>query len=110
MFYTGLLKELYTCYMKKDELVLQRKTQMEEYQKMVQKILGLPCHKNVIEFYKLFEKYNYSYNLESLDNPLKCDKIQEMINNKNRVIDSIQKLDICNDIDKVRDLLKIDSN
>jgi hypothetical protein len=108
MFHTNVLKELYFCYTKKDDLVLQRKTQMETYQRMIQKILSQQCSTNIVEFYKLYEKYNHDYNVVTLENPLKCEKLQEMIHDKNRIIHEIQKLNVCNreDMEQIRTILK----
>lgn len=104
MFNTSIIRELYTCYTKKDELIEKRKEQMNNYQEMIGDILNKPCTKNIIEFYKLFEAYNYNYNLETLENPLKCDKLEELIIRKNTIINHMKSIDICNDFDKVKDL------
>ncbi len=102
MFYTEILKELYTCYTKKDDLVEQRKVQMEQYQKMIHTILQQPCQQNIVEFYKLYEKYNYRYNLETLENPLKCERLEEMIHKKNQMIDKMKGYNICSDFEKIK--------
>ena len=104
MFNTGIIKELYTCYTKKDELIIKRKEQMGDYNDMVTSILNKKCYKNIIEFYKIYEVYNYNYNLEILDNPLKCDRIEELINKKNKIIKEMNSIDICNDFDRVKQL------
>ena len=104
MFNTSIFKELYNCYLKKDELIIKRKEQMNDYRNMIQPILNKKCYKNVIEFYKLFEEYNYQYNLETLENPLKCDKLDELIDRKNKIIKEMNSIDVCTDFHKIEKL------